>query len=174
MKKLFLLGLVVALFNSCEDCPPDRFTTNSSQIDIAKQIHKYYLAGDWDAMTKHYTDSAKIRYNTWEPSTVAESQIMLQQLLAEIAEYKWIDDPIFYEQITDDEGLTWVYFWGQWEGSLKANGTVITIPVHVAWNFEGDKIANEFGFWDSSPIFQALEDAAIDGGGQEEINEAEA
>ena len=81
MKKLFLLGLVVALFNSCEDCPSDRFTTNSPQIDIAKQIHKYYLAGDWDAMTKHYTDSAKIHYNTWEPSTVAESQIMLQQLL---------------------------------------------------------------------------------------------
>jgi hypothetical protein len=75
------------------------------------------------------------------------------------------------EQTLDDDGETWVNFWGLWKGTLKANGKEISIPVHLTAQFVDGKIVQEYGFWDMSVFMaemQAIEAAAAEAEGDEE------
>ena len=159
MKKLFLLGLAVILFTACND-KPERFTTTSSNIDEVKALISDYESGNWDSWAKHYADSAMIYHNTWEKgSTPAETQESLKTTLANTSSYGFDhgDDEIFFEQTIDDDGLTWVNFWGNWHGTLSGNGQEIKIPVHLSLQMENGKIVREYGFYDVSNIVLALQ-----------------
>ena len=156
MRKLLLLGLTIILFTACET-KPEQFTTTSSNIDEVKALIADYEAGNWDGWTSHYADTAKIYHNTWETgSTPAETQEALKSILANTSSYAFEkgEDNIVFEQVIDDEDETWVNFWGEWKGKLKANDQEIVIPVHLSLLMVNGKIAREYGFYDVS-TFQA-------------------
>jgi len=159
MKKLFLLGFAVILFTACQN-KPERYTTTSSNIDEVKSLIADYESGNWDAWAAHYADTAKIFHNTWKTgSTPAETQEALNLILANTSSYGFEkgEDNIFYEQTIDDDGITWVNFWGNWKGTLAANGQEIEIPVHLSIHMENGKIVKEYGFYDVSQIQAAMQ-----------------
>ncbi|PKQ44612.1 nuclear transport factor 2 family protein [Confluentibacter flavum] len=159
MKKLLLLVTVAALFAACQN-KPERYTTTSTNIDVIKKLVSDYEAGNWDAWTSNYSDSAKIYQNTWKKSaTPKETSASLQGLLDNTSSYgfKHGEDEIFFEQTIDDKGETWVNFWGVWHGTLAANGQELEVPVHLTCHMIDGKIAEEYGFYNLSEVMAALE-----------------
>lgn len=159
MKKLFLLGLAIVLFTACQN-KPERFTTTSSNIDEVKALVADYEAGNWASWASHYADSAKIYHNTWkESATPQETSDALKAILANTSSYGFDhgEDEIFFEQTIDDDGETWVNFWGDWHGTLAANGQEIEIPVHLTCRMVDGKIVSEYGFYNISEFVSALQ-----------------
>ena len=131
MKKLFLLGFAVILFAACQN-NQKQFTRTSLEIDVAKALLKDYHAGDWEAWATHYADTAKIFHNTWDESkgtTPEETANSLKAILNNMSSYHFEeeDDLPWYEMVTNDKGSTWVYFWGNWKGTLAANNKELKI-----------------------------------------------
>ena len=156
MKKLIFLGLVVVLTMSCQNSEP-RFFTSSPEIDDTKALVSDYENGNWENWVTHYSDTAKIYHNTWENGTSpAETQENLKEILSNVSKYKFDEENVFYEMIIDDNGKTWVNFWGNWRANIAANGQELQIPVHLSLNYVEGKIVEEYGFYDVSQFMAAL------------------
>jgi len=160
MKKLMILGLILVIGLSCENKEP-RFTTTSPEIDSVKAIIDDYENGNWDEWMTLYADTAKIYHNTWKTSaTSKETQESFKEILANCSSYEFDEEPIYYEMIIDDDGKKWVNFWGNWRGTLAANGQELEIPVHLSINFVDGIIVEEYGFYDVSNFVAALNEIA--------------
>lgn len=162
MKKLFLLGLVILLFIACQNSTK-QFTMTSPEIDEVKALVKDYHAGDWESWATHYADTAKIFHNTWDENkgaTPQETAKNLKEILSNVSSYHFEeeDDLPWYEMVTNDKGSVWVYFWGNWKGTLAANGKALQIPVHLALKFADGKIAREEAFYNLSEFTAALQE----------------
>tara|TARA_R110002073_G_scaffold335881_2_gene529338 strand:- start:15665 stop:16195 length:531 start_codon:yes stop_codon:yes gene_type:complete len=160
LKTLILLGITVILFTACQN-KPERFTTSSPEIDEVKALIKDYHDGNWEAWKTHYADTAKIYHNTWKnAATLDETIANLKTFIANTSSYGFDegDDNIFYESIINDNGQTWVYFWGNWKGTLKGTSKVIEIPVHLDLQMVNGKIVTEFGFYNIDEFTAALQE----------------
>lgn len=162
MKKLHLLGFAIFLFVACQS-NVKQFTMTSPEIDEAKALVKDYHEGNWEAWATHYADTAKIFHNTWDENkgaTPAETAESLKAILSNLSTYHFEekDGLPWYEMVTNDKGSTWVYFWGNWKGTLAANNKEIEIPVHLALRFANGKIAREEGFYNLSEFTAALQE----------------
>ncbi len=159
MRKLFLLGLTLVLLTACQNTT-ERYTTTSTNIDEVKALLNDYESGNWDAWSTHYVDTAKIFHNTWKTgSTPAETQEALKAIVANTSSYGFDkgEENLFLEQTIDDDGKTWVNFWGNWRGTLAANSQEIEIPVHLSVEMVDGKIVSEYGFYDVSQMQAALQ-----------------
>lgn len=157
MKKLFVLGLAIVLFTSCQE-KKQRYFETSAEIDVTKALIKDYHAGDWKAWASHYADTAKIYRNSIKPVTVKETMANLQEILSNVSTYKFDDKNLWYEMVIDKDGETWVNFWGNWRGKLAANGKELVIPVHLTLQFVNGKIVEEFGYYDISEFVLSLQE----------------
>lgn len=137
-----------------------RFTTKSSLIAKSKALIKSYEDQDWAEWQKQYADTAKLFHNSWEKSMTPKEFMELQKdYIMNFSSYQFIEEPRYFEQVIDDQGRHWVYFWGVWEGDLKdGGGDIIKIPVHLAFYFENDKIVQEYGFYDLSTYFDSMKE----------------
>lgn len=173
MKKLALMLIAFGVLFACQEKQPVRFTTSSPEIDSYKKGIDAYEKADWATWSSMLSDTAKIYHNKWEnPSSAAEVQKGHENMIATLSSYGFDKDQTVIEQTLDDEGETWVNFWGLWKGTLKANGKEIAIPVHLTAQFVDGKIVQEYGFWNMSEYvleMQALEAAAAEA--QEETEE---
>ncbi|MGM5470431.1 ester cyclase [Flavobacteriaceae bacterium LMO-SS05] len=163
MRKLFLLGLTLILFSACQN-KPERFTTASSNIDEVKALLADYKAGNWEGWQSHYADSALVYHNSWDKGTSPQELAKaLKGTLANTSSYDFPEkdsngeNNIFYEQTIDDDGHTWVNFWGDWRGTLAATGQNIEIPVHLSMQMKDGKIYREYGFYDLSKYTVAMQ-----------------
>jgi len=162
MKKFLLLGLTLVLLFGCKQ--NERFATSSANIEEVKALLADYNSGNWEGWLSHYGDSATLYHNTWEkgvsPQEMGEA---LKGILANTSSYGFPEkdgngeDNIFFEEILNDEGQTWVYFWGDWMGTLAANGEKLEIPVHLALRMENNKIVREFAFYNLSEYTAAMQ-----------------
>ncbi|MFD1094988.1 nuclear transport factor 2 family protein [Salegentibacter chungangensis] len=159
MKKLILLALVITMGMNCRaQETSERYTTSSPLIENTKKYLAAYENQDWDTWMMQYTDSSKIYHNTWENARMPEEALKShKELLSNMTSYEFLDEPIFYEQIVDDEGKTWVYMWGIWKGTLKGSGETIKVPVHLALWFKDGKNVEEYGFYDTSSLMAAIQ-----------------
>ena len=155
MKYLITLSLVAVMFTACNQ-GPSRYSTTGPEIDQIKAHIAHYETGDWEAWLGHYADTAKFYHNSTEASSPAEAQEQMSSILENTSSYNFQEKDRFYERIIDDEGETWVNFWGNWEGTLAANDQKIIIPVHVTFQMEGDKIVEEHGFYNMAEITLAM------------------
>ena len=163
MKKLFILGLAIVLFASCEQ-KKQRYFSSSAEIDAVKSLLDDYHAGDWEAWAGHYADTAKIYHNNIKSASVAETIESLKQILANTSAYKFDDKSLWYEMVIDKDGETWVNFWGNWKGKLAANGKELIIPVNLTLQFVNGKIVEEYGYYNISEFvlyLQELEAAVV-------------
>jgi len=158
---IVLAGLFVM---ACQEKQPVRFTTSSPEIDSYKKGIEAYEKADWAAWASSFSDTVKIYHNTWDtPSTAAEVQERHVNTLSNLSSYGFDKDDMVFEQTLDDDGKTWVNFWGLWKGTLKANGKELSIPVHISAEYVDGKIVREYGFWNMSEFvdeMQALQAAA--------------
>jgi steroid delta-isomerase-like uncharacterized protein len=58
--------------------------------------------------------------------------------------------------VLDNQDKTWVNYWANWHGTLKANGKEIDVPVHITAQYVDGKIAEIYDYFDTSPISTAL------------------
>lgn len=158
MKKIIFIILTFALFTSCQKTNELRYTQNSPEIDTYKQMLKDYEMGNWEAMTVHYADTAKIYYNATEknPKTISESIEEDKKNSAILSSYGYIPDSMEFEMVVTDDGETWVNFWGVWQGRLTANNKLFEIPSHMTIQFVNGKIVEEHGYWDNTNMILEL------------------
>jgi len=164
MKKIILLALAGLFVIACQEKQPVQFTTSSPEISSYKKGIDAYEKADWATWTAMFADTAKIYHNNWDtsasPAEVKEGHV---NTLSNLSSYGFDKDEMTLEQVLDDDGKTWVNFWGHWKGTLKANGKEIKIPVHISAEFVDGKIVREYGFWNMSEFvdeMQALQAAA--------------
>ncbi len=158
MKKLLLLTTLMVLMISCKS---DRYSQNSPEIETYKSSIKDYDEKNWEQMTSHYSDTAKIFFNTTNASMLAsELQNYHTESDAAFSSRGFKEEGQEYEMVIDDKGRTWVNFWGTWQATLAANNKQMELPVHLTAQFIDGKIVQEYGYWDNAPIvmeFQKLE-----------------
>jgi hypothetical protein len=169
MKILCQLVAVLTILAACQPSTPPaaeapeettvRFTTNAPEITTAKAGMNAYLAGDWDAMRATFADNAEVYHNTTEPVGPDQSIANLKEGLESVSSYRF-DDEQYWERIIDDEGETWVYFWGTWNADHATSDKVFEVPVHLAWHYQNGKVVEEFGLWDTSQMLLAEMEAA--------------
>lgn len=171
MKKLLLPVLAVLLITACNQ--DVRYTQNSPEIETFKAVIKDYDTKNYDNLANYYADTSKTSFN----NTKMDSK--------EVPEYHKANDVAFssrgfiakgqeFEMVKTDKGETWVNFWGDWEGTLSANGKVINVPIHLTVRFIDGKIVRDYGYWDGSELTLALQDIAMQAKAMtEELLEAE-
>lgn len=154
MKKSILTGITLLLLLACNK--EMRYTQNSTEIDIIKTIIKDYDTKSYESLIMHYADTSITRFNN------------TKMYSRDVAKYHKSNDINFssrgfdiknqeYEMIKTDDGKTWVNFWGNWRGTLAANGKEIMIPVHITVRFINEKIVEENGYWNTSELNTALQ-----------------
>lgn len=164
MKKLSVLLIAAIVLFACQEKQPVRFTTSSPEINTYKTGIDAYEKADWGTWASNYSDTAKVYHNAWETSSnVAQIQENHVNLISALSSYGFVKDQTVIEQTLDDDGETWVNFWGLWKGTLKANGKEVSIPVHLTAQFVDGKVVQEYGFWNMAEMMaemQAIEAAA--------------
>ncbi len=162
MKKILFLGLAIVIFTSCQEKGPERFTTTSTNIDVVKALVKDYEDGNWDGWISHYSSDAKVQHNEFKLSP-AELKEILKQDITNYTEYafSYAEDEIFFEQIIDDKGDTWVYFWGNWKANIKGTDKEYPVPVHLACKMVDKKIVEEYGYYNRSAIDATFKEMAM-------------
>ena len=175
MKNVLLLALAGLFVIACQEKQPTRFTTNSPEISSYKKGIEAYEKADWSNWAAQFSDTAKIYHNVWDkPASVADVQEGFVNTLASLSSYGFDKEEMVFEQILDDDGETWVNFWGHWQGTIKANGKTLSIPVHITAQYVDGKIVKEYGFWNMSEFvdeMQALQ-AAAEAAEAEEVAES--
>ncbi len=154
MKNLFLLGLAIVLFTSCEK-QEKRYTQQSPEIDTYKKVMGDYKNLNWEDYPKHYADTAKIANNVIEEKALNISQT-IDKNKEDAAMFTWVVEKEEYEMVVTDKGETWVNFWGLWKGTMKSNNKVYDIPFHTTARFIDGKIVEELGYWNNSEIVSDL------------------
>ncbi len=152
MKKIFLTVLVVAFATACQPKVTERYSTTGPEVDLVKSLLNDYQKGDWEGWLGHYADTAKLHHNTPEDISMTAKEIneALKGLLAATSSYKFDDESRYYEKVIDDEGLTWVNFWGNWRGTIAATNKELVIPVHLTMNITDGKIQEEHAMYNLS------------------------
>ncbi len=155
MKKLFLLGLAVILFTACQN-QEQRYFSESPEIDSFKASISEYGSGNWEAWHKHFADTAKIYVNSLKSITATVLENAQKEMLANFSSYGFQDKGSFIEMVLDSDNETWVYYWANWHGTLKANGQEIDVPVHIASQYVDGKVVELYDYYDTAPITDAL------------------
>jgi hypothetical protein len=172
MKNLFLLGLVIVLFSSCET-KDKRYTQQSPEIETVKKHIANYNSKNYD--TSVFVDTAKSFFNN------SKNPILVKDIIA----YHKANDENYssrgftnenpeYEMVITDEGKTWVNCWLDWKATMKGNDKDIEIPIHLTYQFIDGKIVREVGYWDPTEVvlnLQAIETAKNLKAVEEEIEE---
>ena len=172
MNRLLLIAFAFFIIISCEkEAEPPRYTTSSAEIEKLKASIEAYENADWDNWKLHYADTAKIFQNQIsQGETVDDIQKKHMNLISKLSTYGFSREQMVIEQILDDEGRTWVNFWGLWRGTLEANSKTLEIPVHLTMQFVDGKVVKEWGFWNFAPFQEELN--AIEMGGQQESEQS--
>jgi predicted ester cyclase len=157
MKNLIFLGLSILLLTACNQ--KQRYTQSSPEIETLKAVFSDYNNKDYTSLKSHYADTAKSYINTIDNPFNNDQLIEYhKQNDAIYASRGFIKEGDDFEMVVTDDGKTWVNFWGDWKGTLKANGKELTLPLHVTAQFIDGKIVRASGAWDTAPIMLAMQE----------------
>ncbi|MEC3908184.1 ester cyclase [Tamlana sp. 2201CG12-4] len=160
MKNFFLLTSAIILCIACQN-KPQRYFSESPEIETVKAGIKAYETGDWSKWKSNFSDTAKIYVNSLKSLTVKDRLEGLKQMTSAMSSYGFDHDKEFIEMVLDKEDETWVYYWATHKGTLAANNKEMSIPVHLAIHFEKGKIVEEHIYFDGTEMnaeFQKLND----------------
>ena len=174
MKKLMIIFFISAMIIGCGDGKKEdekiRYTQDSEEINTLKALISDYEKGDWEAMKKHYADTAQIFHNTTKGMSIDEIVKNHEESLSDMSSYGFEDGEDEYEMVLTDDGNTWVNYWGEWKGTFSRNGKEVIIPVHLTARFEDGQIVREVGYWDNAIILNAMQEMDTTMTNQEESN----
>jgi hypothetical protein len=156
MKKLFLLGLSIVLFTSCQK-QEQRYFDESTEIETVKQLFQHLEDGNLDEIRTLYNDTAKVYVNSTKSISIDES-VAYDKESRELFSMYTFKDSLYPEMIISKKGHKWVNTWPTWVGKVKGHDEEITIAAHATYRFEGGKIVEEYVYYDTSPIEAALKE----------------
>ena len=160
MKNLFILFSCIFLLISCDQNNKEeekiRYTQDSEQINTFKNVLQNYENGEWEEYQSHFADSVELFYNSRKGIDVSTAIAMHKQNNSALSSYDFVDSENEFEMVVTDAGETWVNFWGEWEGTIAENDSMIVIPVHITARFEDGKIVKEYLYFDNSGMNDAL------------------
>jgi len=149
MKKIFLLGLTVVLFASCQQTE-QRYFDESAEIETVKQLYKHIEVGNYDELRAMYNDTAKVRRNTVNAISIDELIAENKEGRGDFSSYKFRDS-IYTEMVITKSGNTWVNSWATWVGKVNGNDNEIVVPVHLSFRFDNGLIVEDEGYWNYLP-----------------------
>lgn len=156
MKKVILLGLAIVLFTACNQ-QDTRYTQNSPEIDIVKKVIKDYNEKVYTM--SEYADTSKIYFNTKTNFLTVDELVEYHQGNDAIYSSRgFLEEDQEYEMVVTDKGHTWVNVWLDWRGTLKENGKVFDMPIHMTYRFVDGKIVTTYGYWDPTEIVLELQE----------------
>jgi len=162
MKKLIIIFIISFIAVSCNEGNKEeekmRYTQDSEEINTLKAAISDYEKGNWDAMKKHYADTAQIFQNTTTGSNISEIVKSHQENISGLESYGFDSEENEFEMVVTDDGNTWVNFWGDWNATISGSGKKITIPVHLTAQFENGKIVKEHGYWDNAIMMTVMQE----------------
>jgi ketosteroid isomerase-like protein len=154
MKNLLLLGLLVICFTSCQE-QKQRYFAKSTETKTLEAGISAYENGDWDKWRSHFADTAKIYVNSRDAMTVEARMNNLDETTKAWSSYGFDKETDYIEMVLDKDDETWVYYWGQHNGTLT-NGTELSMPVHLAVQFTDGKITEEHIYFDGTEMNEAV------------------
>ena len=160
MKKLLVLGLAMIVFVACQN-QPQRYFDSSPEIETVKAGIAAYEAQDWDTWKANFADTAKIFHNTNKGASPDETMAGMKEMLSALSSYGFSKTGAVSEMVVDKNNKTWVNYWNNWSGKLKANDKEIVIPVHLTVEFIDGKIVQEYAYYDLSGYFGAMQEIAM-------------
>jgi hypothetical protein len=149
----------ILVFLTVSGCDTEtRYAQQSSEIETVKSNIGYYVDGAWAPYEASYADGATIFFNASDENSASIQEIIAEQKLglAPLASYSFDREKDSYEMVLDDEGQTWVNYWGLWKGTIAASGESFEMPVHLTSQFVDGKIVKTHGYWDASALTMAL------------------
>ncbi|WP_026934690.1 nuclear transport factor 2 family protein [Christiangramia echinicola] len=162
MKKLIIVFLISVIAVSCNDGKKEdekmRYSQDSEEINTLKAAISDYENGNWDAMKKHYADTAQIFHNSNSGKNINEIIQGHEQDLTDLQTYGFVDEEDEYEMVLTDDGNTWVNFWGDWKATISGVDKEVTIPIHLTAQFENGKIVREHGYWDNAIMMAVMQE----------------
>jgi hypothetical protein len=157
MKNLFVMAIAVMLVTACQQ-EKQRYFSESPEIETVKAGIKAYEAQDWESWNAHLADTAKFYPNTTKGISATEYLENTKAMVSTLSSYGFDSNNTFLEMVIDNDEETWVNYWSTWKGTLAANGKELTIPVHLTIQFVNGKIVEEYGYWDMSSYYAALQE----------------
>jgi ketosteroid isomerase-like protein len=154
MKNFLLIGILVLFLSACQE-QKQRYFAESAETKTLEAGIAAYEAGDWEKWEGHFADTAKIYVNSKDPMTVNARYENLSLSTAAFSSYGFDKEESYVEMVLDKEDETWVYFWGQHNGTM-ANGTNLSFPVHLAVQFADGKIVEEHIYFDATEMNAAM------------------
>ena len=150
MKKLLLLGLTLLLFAACQQ--EQRYFAESAETKTLEAGITAYENGDWEKWKSHFADTAKIYVNSNEPMSVDARMEQFKQTTPAWANYGFDKEKAYIEMVVDKEDETWVYYWAPHNGSIKATGKELSMPIHLAVQFKDGQIVEEHVYFDGTEM----------------------
>ncbi|RAR48431.1 nuclear transport factor 2 family protein [Flavobacterium lacus] len=152
MKKIAIVVIGLVVLASCQE--KQRYTQQSPEIDSFKKSIEAYEKADWATMKSFYADTAKIEHNVTKDKAVSIDKLIevSKEDTKLFSNIDFIDSESEYEMVVTDNGETWVNFWGDWKGTLKATGEEYILPCAITAQFVNGKIVREVGFWNNTKI----------------------
>lgn len=172
MTKSFIFIAAALLAVSCAEKAPERYTQKSAEIDAVKQSIKYFEEENWESMRALHSDTVSIYENSVTAINFDTYVKNHQESALLYSSREFPDAHEDYEMVTTDKGETWVNFWGQFHGTLKANGEKYVIPVHTTSRFVDGKMVAVYIYYNIAPIAMTLD--ALERQASEEAEMADA
>ena len=156
MKKLVCIIFALILFNACQKKEPQRYFSDSAEIESSKKLISYFANNNYDGIKEIYSDSVKIYDNSVKALTLSDMINMMKEN-AEMSEYMKIKDSAEYEMVLTKENETWVNCWYTVIGKFKGLDKEMVIPCHSTFQFIDGKIVKEHSYYNTLPVYQEME-----------------
>ncbi|WP_299521289.1 nuclear transport factor 2 family protein [Winogradskyella sp.] len=154
MKNVLILAILLLFLSACQE-QKQRYFAESEETKTLEAGIAAYESGDWATWKSHFVDTAKIFVNSKEPITLDARHKNLSSMTEAFSSYGFEKEESYIEMVLDKEDETWVYFWGQHNGTM-VNGTKLSIPVHLAVQFMDGKIIEEHIYFDGTEMNAAM------------------
>ena len=156
MKGLFYPTLMTIIFlSACNQ--KKQYTENSPEIDTYKKVVSDYENKDWSDFVTHYSDSAKILIHVTDKDAINATQLAASNKEDAKGFTDWKYTNKKFLMLTKDNGETWVYFNGLWQGTFIPNNKLYEVPAQINVQFVNGKIVREEGYWDISNIMSDMQ-----------------
>lgn len=156
MKKLVCIAFALILFNACQKKEPQRYFSESPEIESSKKLIGYFASNDHEAIKGIYSDSVKIYDNSVDPMSLPD-MITNMKANQEVMEYMKVKDSAEYEMVITKDNETWVNSWYTIVGRFKGLNNDIAVPCHSTFQFKDGKIIKEYSYYNVLPIYQEME-----------------
>lgn len=150
--------LIISLLLACQD---QRYTESSPEIEAYKKLIQGIEGNDYSLYQEIYSDTAKIYFNSMYPLTWQGAMEGMKISLEPYSQHDFGENPEF-EFVLNDKGENWLGMWTIWTGTIRANGNVLKVPIHVTAQFIDGKIVEETHYWDNQIITEALLESEMD------------